>query len=127
MLIAQGVFLHAEKNSSSQETVNRLIKSYTEQVKNRFHVVVESNAPTTESQRYKVCWLGSLDFYRGHPARKNREKNSFFCFLISFYGHLKGYLCELTLFDLFGSVAENSNDRKLGFHRIQTVILTLRK
>ena len=28
--------------------------------------------------------------------------NAVFCFLISFYGLLKGYLCELTLFDLFG-------------------------
>ena len=36
--------------------------------------------------------------------RKNRENasNAVFCFAVSFYGLLKGYLCELTLFDLFG-------------------------
>ena len=41
---------------------------------------------------------------RGTQREKNRKKpyNAVFCFLISFYGLLKGYLCELTLFDLFG-------------------------
>ena len=41
---------------------------------------------------------------QGYPVRKNRKKasNAVFCFLVSFYGLLNGYLCELTLFDLFG-------------------------
>ena len=41
---------------------------------------------------------------RGHPTSKNRKNalNAVYCFLISFYGLLKGYLCELTLFYLFG-------------------------
>ena len=40
----------------------------------------------------------------GAPNEKNRENasNVVFCFLISFYGLLKGYFCELPLFDLFG-------------------------
>ena len=44
------------------------------------------------------------DTNQGHPTRKNRKNasNAVFCFLISFYGLLKGYFCELTLFDLFG-------------------------
>ena len=37
----------------------------------------------------------------GGINRKNAS-NAVLCFLISFYGLLKGYLCELTLFDLFG-------------------------
>ena len=43
-------------------------------------------------------------FFQRHPKRKNREKplNAVFCCLISFYGLLKGYLGELTIFDLFG-------------------------
>ena len=41
---------------------------------------------------------------QGHPMRNNtiKAQNAVFCFLVSFYGLLKGYLCELTLFDLFG-------------------------
>ena len=35
------------------------------------------------------------------PNRKN-ALNADYCFLVSFYGLLKGYLCELTLFYLFG-------------------------
>ena len=41
---------------------------------------------------------------QGHPTSKNKKNalNAVYCFLISFYGLLKGYLCELTLFYLFG-------------------------
>ena len=40
----------------------------------------------------------------GAPNEKNRKNvsNAVFCFLMSFYGLLKGHLCELILFDLFG-------------------------
>ena len=40
----------------------------------------------------------------GAPNDKNRKNasNAVFCFVISFYGLLEGYLCELILFDLFG-------------------------
>ena len=40
----------------------------------------------------------------GAPNEKNRKNasNAVFSFLISFYGLLKGYLRELTQFDLFG-------------------------
>ena len=45
-----------------------------------------------------------IGIQHGHPTRKNRGKayNVVLCFLISFYGFLKGYLCEQTLFDMFG-------------------------
>ena len=40
----------------------------------------------------------------GAPNEKNTKNtlNAVSCFFISFYGLLKGYLWELTLFDLFG-------------------------
>ena len=40
----------------------------------------------------------------GAPNEKNGKNvsNAVFCFLISFYGLLKGHLCELIIFDLFG-------------------------
>ena len=42
----------------------------------------------------------------GVPHEDQREKkyNTVFCFLISFYDHLKAYFCELTLFDLSESL-----------------------
>ena len=40
----------------------------------------------------------------GAPNEKNRRNvsNAVFCFLISFYVLLKGYLCGLIIFELFG-------------------------
>ena len=40
----------------------------------------------------------------GAPNEKNTKNasNAVSCFFVSFYDLLKGYLCELTLFDLFG-------------------------
>ena len=40
----------------------------------------------------------------GAPNEKNRKNalNAVFCFFISFYSLLKGYLCERILFDVFG-------------------------
>ena len=45
-----------------------------------------------------------LSHFTGAPNEKNGKNvsNAVFCFLISFYGLLKGYLCELIIFDLFG-------------------------
>ena len=50
---------------------------------------------------YRVFSVGIV---QEHPTSKNRKNalNAVYCFLISFYGLLKGYLSELTLFYLFG-------------------------
>ena len=44
------------------------------------------------------------NFIQGHPTRKNREKGLECSFLLSHnvFWPFKGYLCELTSFDLFG-------------------------
>ena len=44
---------------------------------------------------------GELNEKKKRKSSKNAS-NAVFCFLISFYGLLKGYLFELTPFDLFG-------------------------
>ena len=62
----------------------------------------KNNAKTTHGSILRP--VARSDAKQGHPTRKNRKdaSNAVLCFLISFYGLLKGYLCELTLFDLFG-------------------------
>ena len=61
--------------------------------------ICQSSAPFT-MQGFSIVPFSE----QGHPTSKNKKNalNAVYCFLISFYGLLKGYLCELTLFYLFG-------------------------
>ena len=61
---------------------------------------MEMNLKSSETLYCTTCSVKN----QGHPTSKNKKNalNAVYCFLVSFYGLLKGYLCELTLFYLFG-------------------------
>ena len=80
--------------------------SLNKKLKGKFYCFVMSNCLWRAHRIQISSWRPkntSFYFYQGHPTRKTRNVlECSFCFLTSFYGLLKVYLCELTPFDLFG-------------------------
>ena len=96
------------------------VKEAAEKYENAFNDIISSVTDTENFQQvydpashipmglcharyHKIPVISPPAYNRGTQGEENRKSasNAVLCFLISFYGLLKGYLCELTLFDLF--------------------------